>query len=113
MRHITKEGLELIQRFEGFSATPYLCPAGYLTVGYGHVVKNPDDFHNGISEQEALTILAADVQTAEHAVLRLIYCSRCMDSCARCLISNLATTCRKSLHFKRMIRLKSRVKLIV
>lgn len=72
MRHITKEGLELIQRFEGFSATPYLCPAGYITVGYGHVVKNLDDFRNGISEQEAFTILASDVQAAERAVLRLI-----------------------------------------
>jgi lysozyme len=72
MRHITKEGLDLICRFEGFSATPYLCPAGYLTVGYGHVVKNPDTFRHGISEQEALTILASDVQTAEHGVLRLI-----------------------------------------
>ena len=72
MRHITKDGLALIQRFEGFSATPYLCPAGYLTVGYGHVVKKHVDFTKPITEQEALTILVADVQTAERAVLRLI-----------------------------------------
>jgi lysozyme len=31
----------LCRRFEGFSATPYLCPAGYLTIGYGTVFK-PD-----------------------------------------------------------------------
>ncbi len=31
----------LCRRFEGFSATPYLCPAGYWTIGYGTVFK-PD-----------------------------------------------------------------------
>ncbi|MDV7391998.1 hypothetical protein RZS08_11610, partial [Arthrospira platensis SPKY1] len=28
-------GVELIKRFEGLSLTPYICPAGVLTVGYG------------------------------------------------------------------------------
>ena len=28
-------GLSLIQQFEGFSAKPYLCPAGVPTIGYG------------------------------------------------------------------------------
>lgn len=32
---------ELCRRFEGFSATPYICPAGYPTQGYGTVYK-PD-----------------------------------------------------------------------
>ena len=31
----------LCRRFEGFSAKPYLCPAGYWTIGYGTVYK-PD-----------------------------------------------------------------------
>lgn len=31
----------LCRMFEGFSATPYLCPAGYWTIGYGTVYK-PD-----------------------------------------------------------------------
>jgi lysozyme len=72
MRNITEDGLRLIRRFEGFSAVPYLCPAGYLTVGYGHVVKNPDAFRQPITEDEAAEILAVDVGTAERAVLRLI-----------------------------------------
>jgi lysozyme len=33
--------LELIKRFEGLSLTPYLCPAGIPTIGYG-TVKYPD-----------------------------------------------------------------------
>lgn len=72
MRHITDEGLRLIKRFEGFSATPYLCPAGYLTVGYGHMVKKYENFTQPITEQDSLSILASDVQAAERAVLRLI-----------------------------------------
>lgn len=72
MRHVTEDGLRLIRRFEGFSAVPYLCPAGYLTVGYGHVVKNPEAFRQPITEDEATEILALDIQNAEKAVLRLI-----------------------------------------
>jgi len=30
------KGTELIQSFEGLSLKPYYCPAGILTVGYGH-----------------------------------------------------------------------------
>ena len=33
--------VELCKHFEGFSAVPYLCPAGYWTIGYGTVYK-PD-----------------------------------------------------------------------
>lgn len=72
MRHVTEDGLRLIRRFEGFSAVPYLCPAGYLTVGYGHVVKNPNAFRQPITEDEATEILVLDVAKAEKAVLRLI-----------------------------------------
>jgi lysozyme len=72
MRHASEDGLRLIRRFEGFSAVPYLCPAGYLTVGYGHVVKNPDAFRQPITEDEATEILTVDVEMAERAVLRLI-----------------------------------------
>lgn len=32
---------DLCIQFEGFSGTPYLCPAGYWTIGYGTVYK-PD-----------------------------------------------------------------------
>ncbi|MEM4134315.1 MAG: lysozyme [Candidatus Micrarchaeia archaeon] len=35
---MTKKCLDLVKAFEGFSARPYLCPAGYWTIGYGHVL---------------------------------------------------------------------------
>ena len=74
MRHITQAGIDLIKQFEGFSPTVYICPAGYPTIGYGHVVK-PDErerFTSGITPEQAKSLLRQDVQTAERAVLRLI-----------------------------------------
>jgi lysozyme len=32
---IFNECVELVKQFEGFRAKPYLCPAGYWTIGYG------------------------------------------------------------------------------
>ena len=74
MRHITQEGMTLIERFESFQKQIYICPAGYPTIGYGHVVKpqERDRFTAGISEQDAQAILQVDVGIAERAVLRMI-----------------------------------------
>ena len=74
MRHITQEGLDLIKRFEGFSPTIYICPAGYPTIGYGHVVRGDERgrFADGIDEEEARGLLQRDVRCAERGVLRLI-----------------------------------------
>ena len=66
-------GIDLIKRFEGFSATPYLCPAGYLTIGYGHLLQSPVvSRQSPVSEAEAEELLRGDVQVAEKAVMRLI-----------------------------------------
>ena len=74
MRHVTEAGLDLIKRFEGFSPKIYICPAGYPTIGYGHVVlaHEQDQFATGITQAEATELLRKDVRIAERAVLRLI-----------------------------------------
>lgn len=74
MRHITKEGLELIKHFEGFEPEVYLDAAGYPTIGYGHLIRKDegDMYAGGISEAAAEALLAKDVGFAERAVLRLI-----------------------------------------
>ena len=72
MRTITQRGIALIQRFEGFRSTVYTCPAGYPTIGYGHVVKDSENFSEGINETQAEALLRQDTATAERAVLRLI-----------------------------------------
>lgn len=74
MRHITQEGLDLIKRFEGFSPTIYICPAGYPTIGYGHLIQDgeKDRFAAGIDQKEGEELLRQDVRWAERGVLRLI-----------------------------------------
>jgi GH24 family phage-related lysozyme (muramidase) len=74
MRHAIPEVLDLIRKFEGFSEKMYLCPAGYLTIGYGHVIlaSEKERFVAGINEQKAIDVLKQDVMAAEQAVLRLI-----------------------------------------
>ena len=74
MRHLTDEGLALIKRFEGFASEIYVCPGGWPTIGYGHVVRDGerDRFAARIDEAAAEELLRFDVETAERAVLRLI-----------------------------------------
>ncbi len=72
------EAVELAKRFEGFHrvprsdpsrAHPYICPAGYWTIGYGRLCKSD---HPPITEAEAESYLAEDLQTALQATL--LYC---------------------------------------
>ena len=74
MRHITKDGLSLIKRFEGFGPHIYKDAAGYPTIGYGHLLRTGEAelFKNGISEAAGEALLIKDVLIAEQAVLRLI-----------------------------------------
>ncbi|MBM4128238.1 MAG: lysozyme [Nitrospira sp.] len=76
---VPQTAVDLAKQFEGFHrvpkfdperrAHPYICPAGYWTIGFGHLCK-PD--HPPITEAEAEIYLAADLQTALSATLR--YC---------------------------------------
>jgi lysozyme len=49
---ISKEGLALIKKFEGFESRAYLCPAGVWTIGYGHTkdVKEGDEWSQAHAE---------------------------------------------------------------
>ena len=76
---VPQAAVELAKRFEGFHrvpktdplhrAHPYICPAGFWTVGFGHLCK-PD--HPPITETEAEAYLAQDLMTALTTTLR--YC---------------------------------------
>lgn len=71
--NISQKGIDLIKKFEGFSATPYRCPAGKMTIGYGHVVQaEREKFNAPITEADAERILRNDVKIAEKAVNELI-----------------------------------------
>ena len=78
MIDIPRAAIDLAKRFEGFHrvpkhdphrAYPYICPAGFWTIGYGHLC---DPKHPPITEAEAEVYLANDLQTALAATLR--YC---------------------------------------
>ena len=78
MTKVPQAAIELAKRFEGFHrvpkhdphrAYPYICPAGYWTIGYGHLC---DPKHPPITEAEAEVYPARDLQTALAATLR--YC---------------------------------------
>lgn len=71
--------LGLVKHFEGFHrvvrrtqpimATPYLCPAGYWTIAYGHLCRQ-DAPPAGLEQGEAW--LDADLAVARGAVVRMI-----------------------------------------
>jgi len=51
----------MIALFEGFSSKPYLCPGGYLTIGYGHKIEPGEDWTE-ISQEQAEIILEQDIK---------------------------------------------------
>jgi lysozyme len=55
MRHVTEQGMALVKRFESFSATVYICPAGFPTIGYGHLLRDGERLilDDGITKAEA------------------------------------------------------------
>ena len=75
---VPQAAIDLAKRFEGFHRVasadpgrvrPYICPAGFWTIGYGHLC---DPRHPPITEAEADVYLAHDLQMALAATLR--YC---------------------------------------
>ncbi len=72
LRHITQAGLDLIKHFEGLSLETYICPGGYPTIGYGHVIRKGKEPPKRITKEVAEALLRKDVAWAERAVLRLI-----------------------------------------
>ena len=76
---VPQAAIDLVKRFEGFerrvkrgtlvSAVSYVCPAGFWTIGYGHLCK-PD--HPPITLEEAEAYLEQDLIIALKATLR--YC---------------------------------------
>lgn len=90
-----RQAVELIKSFEGIpdgdpttvNLDPYLCPAGYWTIGWGHVVTRADGkllkgaanerearavYPDGITRAEADVLLADDVRRFSAGVERAV-----------------------------------------
>lgn len=92
---ISQKGIDLIKKWEGIvdgdkstpNYDPYLCPANYWTIGWGHVVRDGDGnmlkgrhtqvlaksvYPNGITIEEAEVLLRDDLRSFESSVLRYL-----------------------------------------
>ena len=58
--NISQNGIELIKKFEGCRLEAYKCPAGILTIGYGHT---GSEVHLGqkITQEQAEKYLKQDI----------------------------------------------------
>src|SRR5574337_424453 len=66
-------GLALIQTYEGYRATRYLCPAGKWTIGYGHVIgaaEWPRLDKARLSPEQAAALLVEDLAYCEDLIAR-------------------------------------------
>lgn len=66
----SQQGIDLIKSFEGLQTKAYVCPAGVLTIGYGHTLNVKPD--QTITKEEAEKLLAEDLVKFEDAVERNI-----------------------------------------
>jgi lysozyme len=66
---LTPDLVEHIKREEGLVLKPYLCPAGYPTIGYGHRI--PSMQHPVLTAAQAQILLEQDLIHYRNAALRL------------------------------------------
>lgn len=58
----------IIRKHEGLRLAPYFCPAGKLTVGYGHVIMPHEvDLRAGVTAEEAEALMLRDLAWALYA----------------------------------------------
>lgn len=68
--NISKNGIDLIKKFEGCRLTAYKCPSGGYTIGYGHTsgVKKGQK----ISREQAEAYLREDIKKFENGVNKYV-----------------------------------------
>lgn len=86
MRKINKSGLNLIKKYEGCKLTSYICPAGILTIGYGHTGKDVKP-NQTITKKKAISILKKDLVRFERHVQSYNYIYEWTDNEFSALVS--------------------------
>ena len=73
---INDAGLYIIKKYEGFSPSVYICPAGRYTIGYGSTWDRTGDpvtpEHPDITIEDAERLLRQEVAHVETALKRLV-----------------------------------------
>jgi len=69
MPTVPNNAIDLAISFEGFYAKAYICPAGFATQGYGHLVKSLNV--PPITKEQGEIWLAQDLQTALKGTLQV------------------------------------------
>ena len=92
--------IEQLKKHEGLKLKPYHCTSGKLTIGYG---RNIEDI--GITEDEAETLLAGDVQNVKAQLIRYMPWYLKMAAPRRAVVENMAFNLGVGgfLKFKKMI----------
>lgn len=62
--------LDMIKKYEGFRESPYICPGGQLTIGYGKAIK-PGEY-TSITKSEAEILLRKTVAAFERSIKNLV-----------------------------------------
>lgn len=74
--NINDAGLYIIKKYEGFSSSVYICPAGRPTIGYGSTWDRAGDpvtpEHPDITIEDAERLLKQEVAHVETALRRLV-----------------------------------------
>jgi lysozyme len=68
----SQKGLTLIKKFEGFSDKEYICPAGKITIGYGHVILPNEDFPQPMTRLDGELLLKKDLEPRESALNKFL-----------------------------------------
>jgi len=64
----SQKGLTLVESEEGLRLQTYLDTVGRATIGYGHLILSGESYTNGITQAEAQSILAIDIEKVENAL---------------------------------------------
>jgi lysozyme len=67
MMNIPAVAIALAKHFEGFFSRPYLCPAGFWTIAWGHLCRKD---HPHVTKAEGEAYLTADMQQALASAIR-------------------------------------------
>jgi lysozyme len=68
---VSENGIALVESSEGLSLSVYKDANGNPTVGYGHKLEGDEEYLNGITQEEAESLLKADLEIADEVVSRL------------------------------------------